>query len=165
MAKALHQKPLFLTLIQDSNSDVEGDTMSSSELLADLNTEFHDRALLANQKRFYKRSGRDEESLSSEDEGVTKVKAFMAIANDEPVTGKADARSGQWVEITIKKRKNLLSKFNSLKQELSSCKSELIDLKNTKAHNFFLQSEITRLNLDNEYRRDEVFDLKKVIEK
>ncbi|GKG05813.1 hypothetical protein Tco_0325899, partial [Tanacetum coccineum] len=107
----------------------------------------------------------------------------------------ADARSGQWVEITMKKvqqlmsmtdgderkhvldytyvdlhyvedqRKNLLSKFNSLKQELSSCKSELVDLKDTKVHNISLQHEISRLNLENESLRDEVSDLKKVIEK
>ncbi|GJU60763.1 retrovirus-related pol polyprotein from transposon TNT 1-94 [Tanacetum coccineum] len=42
----------------DNDSDVEEDTMGSSESLVDLNAEFHDRALLANQKRFYKRSGR-----------------------------------------------------------------------------------------------------------
>ncbi|GJT61687.1 retrovirus-related pol polyprotein from transposon TNT 1-94 [Tanacetum coccineum] len=149
---------------------VEEDLRSSSELIGDLNAEYHERALLANQKRFYKRSGRvgtarkpidksnefcfacgkqgnfqkecpsnktstpsyppskkssrpsdnhqkdykgkykglkaetvDEESVSSEDEGTTKVKAFMAIAEEEPSVGKADARSGQWVEITMKK--------------------------------------------------------------
>ncbi|GJS43086.1 retrovirus-related pol polyprotein from transposon TNT 1-94 [Tanacetum coccineum] len=80
--------------------------------------------LLANHKRFYKRSGRvgsatkpmensnetcfacgklDDESMSSEDEGFTKVKAFMAITNDDPFVGKIDARSGQWVKITRKK--------------------------------------------------------------
>ncbi|GKD00303.1 hypothetical protein Tco_1170577 [Tanacetum coccineum] len=75
----------------ESDSDVEEDTRSSKEFLADLNLEFHDRALLANQKRFYKRSGRDEESLSSEDEGTTTVKAFMAIAKDEPTMGKTDS--------------------------------------------------------------------------
>ncbi|GKG45593.1 hypothetical protein Tco_0498039, partial [Tanacetum coccineum] len=46
------------THLQDSDSDVEENTKSSSEFLADLNAEFHDRALLANQKRFYKRFGR-----------------------------------------------------------------------------------------------------------
>ncbi|GKE36035.1 hypothetical protein Tco_1455357, partial [Tanacetum coccineum] len=137
----------------------------------------------------------DEESVSFEDEGVTKVKAFMAIVEEEPSVGKNDARSGQWVEITMKKvqrllsmtdgderkhvldythidldyvedqRKNLISKFNSLNQELSSCKSELTDLKNTKALNCSLQNEITRLNLENESQRDEISDLKKVIEK
>ncbi|GKC82023.1 retrovirus-related pol polyprotein from transposon TNT 1-94, partial [Tanacetum coccineum] len=35
----------------------------------------------------------DEEFVSFEDEGVTKVKAFMAITEDEPSVGKADARS------------------------------------------------------------------------
>ncbi|GJR06024.1 retrovirus-related pol polyprotein from transposon TNT 1-94 [Tanacetum coccineum] len=191
------------TCSQDSDSDVEEDTKSSGEFLADLNVEFHDRALLANQKRFYKRSGRvgasrkpldksnetcfacgklchfqkdcptnktsspsypssnksytklkfhtnsssshqhnqnadncqkdyrvkykalkaelallikkidvvsksksekglvaesfdwDEETLSSKDEGVTKVKAFMDIAEDEPAVGKTNARSSQ----------------------------------------------------------------------
>ncbi|GJS77696.1 retrovirus-related pol polyprotein from transposon TNT 1-94 [Tanacetum coccineum] len=68
-------------------------------------------------------------------------------------------------EITMKKRKNLLSKFNSLNQELSSCKSELIDLKKTKALNCSLQKEITRLNLENKSQRDEISDAKKVIEK
>ncbi|GKD34218.1 retrovirus-related pol polyprotein from transposon TNT 1-94, partial [Tanacetum coccineum] len=46
------------TYFQDSDSDVEKDTRSSSEFLADLNVEFHDKAFLANHKRFYKRSGR-----------------------------------------------------------------------------------------------------------
>ncbi|GJS77569.1 hypothetical protein Tco_0727450 [Tanacetum coccineum] len=130
------------------DSDVEEDNRSSNEFLADLNVEFYERALLANKKRYYKRSGRvgsarnpmdksketcfacgkinalskgkaekgkcekgliaesfdwDEESVSSDDEGTTKIKAFMAITEDEPSVRKADARSGQWVEITIKK--------------------------------------------------------------
>ncbi|GKD80683.1 hypothetical protein Tco_1347522 [Tanacetum coccineum] len=46
------------TCSQDSDSDVEEDTRSSSEFLVDLNVEFHDRTLLTNQKRFYKRPGR-----------------------------------------------------------------------------------------------------------
>ncbi|GKA30423.1 hypothetical protein Tco_0716728 [Tanacetum coccineum] len=171
------------TCFQESDLDVEEDTKSSSKLLANLNVEFHKRALLANQKRFYKRSGKDE--------GVTRVKAFMAITKDEPAVGKADAKSGQWVEITMKKvqrlllmydgnerkhvldytnidlhyvedqSKNLLSKFISHKQELFSCKSELIILKNTKAHNLSLQNEITRLNMDNKSLMNKVSDLKK----
>ncbi|GJS50923.1 retrovirus-related pol polyprotein from transposon TNT 1-94 [Tanacetum coccineum] len=43
----------------------------------------------------------DEKSVSSEDEGTTRIRAFIAIAEDEPSIGKADARSGQWVDITI----------------------------------------------------------------
>ncbi|GKE69400.1 hypothetical protein Tco_1527472, partial [Tanacetum coccineum] len=51
--------------------------------------------------------------VSSEDKEVTKVKAFMAIAEEELFVGKNDARSED-------QRKNLLSKFKSLNQELSS---------------------------------------------
>ncbi|GJR14920.1 retrovirus-related pol polyprotein from transposon TNT 1-94 [Tanacetum coccineum] len=256
---------------QDSDSDVEEDQRTNNEFMADLNAEYHERALLENQKRFYKRSGRvgsarkpldksketcfacgklghfqkdcpshktstpsypssnnsfnkskpytpsfnqtssqnsgnhqkdykgkykglkaemavltkriddmtkgksekgkkekeksekgliaesfdwDDESVSSDDEGSTKIRAFMAIAEDEPSVGKADARSGQWVDITMKKvhrllsmtdgderkhvldythvdlhyvedqRKNLVNKFNILKQEMSLHKSE-----------------------------------------
>nr|GEV45638.1 uncharacterized mitochondrial protein AtMg00810-like [Tanacetum cinerariifolium] len=41
--------------------------------------------------------------LLEDDEGSTKITAFMAITEDEPSVGKADARSGQWVDITKKK--------------------------------------------------------------
>ncbi|GKA84386.1 retrovirus-related pol polyprotein from transposon TNT 1-94, partial [Tanacetum coccineum] len=40
------------------DSDVEEDQRTSNEFMADLNVEYHERALLANQKRFYKRSRR-----------------------------------------------------------------------------------------------------------
>ncbi|GJR50477.1 retrovirus-related pol polyprotein from transposon TNT 1-94 [Tanacetum coccineum] len=237
------------TYLQDSDSDVVEDTRSRSEFLADLNAKFHDRELLSNLERFYKRSERvgsakkpidksnetcfacgkykglkaeisilskkidgmskgktkkglvaesfnwDNESVSSEDEGTTIVKAFMAIVEDEPSIGKVAARSGQWVEIIMKKvqrllsmtdgderkhvldythvdlhyvedqRKNLLSKFNFLNQELSLCKSEFCDLKNTKALNSSLQNEIARLNLENESLKDDISDLEKVIDK
>nr|GEX34972.1 retrovirus-related Pol polyprotein from transposon TNT 1-94 [Tanacetum cinerariifolium] len=73
----------------DNDFDVEEDQRSSNEFLADLNAEFHKRALLANLKRFYKR--------------ITYVKAFIAIVVDELFVGRADARSDQWVEITKKK--------------------------------------------------------------
>ncbi|GJW82292.1 hypothetical protein Tco_0146267 [Tanacetum coccineum] len=42
----------------DNESAVEEDTRSSQEFMVDLNQEYHDRALLANQRRFYKRSRR-----------------------------------------------------------------------------------------------------------
>ncbi|GJY25580.1 hypothetical protein Tco_0400306 [Tanacetum coccineum] len=43
---------------QDSDADVEEDNITNNEFMADLNVEYQERALLANQKRFYKRSGR-----------------------------------------------------------------------------------------------------------
>ncbi|GJR64139.1 hypothetical protein Tco_0010204 [Tanacetum coccineum] len=79
----------------DSDSDVEEDQRTSNEFVDVLNAEYHEKALLENHKRFYKRSGRDE--------GTTRIRAFMAIAEDEPSVGKDDARSGQWVDITMKK--------------------------------------------------------------
>ncbi|GJV37139.1 hypothetical protein Tco_1409616 [Tanacetum coccineum] len=96
-------------------------------------------------------------SVSSEDKGTTKIRALMAIAKDEPSVRKADARSSQWVDITMKKvhrllsmtdsderknvldythvdlhyvedqRKNLVNKFNLLKQELSLHSKVIID--------------------------------------
>nr|GEU68116.1 hypothetical protein [Tanacetum cinerariifolium] len=151
----------------DSDLDVKEDTRSSSKFLADLNVEFRHKALLSNQKRYYKsfrRVGSAKKPIEktketcfacgklvpSKDEGVTKVKAFIAITEEEPSVGKNDAKSGQWVIITMKKvqriffmidgderghvldyshvdlhyvkdqSKNLLSMFNSLNQELSS---------------------------------------------
>ncbi|GJU41058.1 retrovirus-related pol polyprotein from transposon TNT 1-94 [Tanacetum coccineum] len=219
----------------DIDSDVEEDTKSSNEFLADMNVKFHDRALLANQKRFYKRSGRvgsakkpmdksnetcfacgilghfqkecpttktstpsypssnksynkpkfhtnlppqqnqnvdnhqkyykgkykglkaeiaivtkkidvmskgksekglvaesfdwDEESVSSEDNGVTKVKEFMAIAEDELSVGKGDAKS-DYTHVDLHyvedQRKNLLNKFNYLNLELSSLLGNIV---------------------------------------
>nr|GEW46811.1 hypothetical protein [Tanacetum cinerariifolium] len=100
--------------MHDSDSNVEEDLRSSSEFITDLNNEYNERALLSNQKRFYKRSERvridvmskgksekglvaessnsDEESMFFDDEGVTKVKAYMAIVEDELSVGKADVR-------------------------------------------------------------------------
>nr|GEV25785.1 retrovirus-related Pol polyprotein from transposon TNT 1-94 [Tanacetum cinerariifolium] len=115
--------------------------------------------------------GWNKESVSSEDKETTKIKAFMAIAKDEPSVRKADSRSSQWVEIKMKKvhrllsmtkgderkhvldythvdlyyledqRKNLVNKFNLLKQELSLHKSELCNLKNIVSINCSLQNE------------------------
>nr|GEX80994.1 hypothetical protein [Tanacetum cinerariifolium] len=161
---------------QDSDSDVEKDQRTSNEFIANLNVEYHERALLANQKRFYKRSRRvgsaripidksketcfacgkpghfqkdcpsNKTSTPSypssnnssnklkpytpsfnqtssqntgnhqknykgkyKDEGTIKIRAFMAIAKDEPSVGKVDAKSSQWVDITMKKVYRLLS--------------------------------------------------------
>ncbi|GJS55875.1 retrovirus-related pol polyprotein from transposon TNT 1-94 [Tanacetum coccineum] len=137
----------------------------------------------------------DEESVSSEDEGTTRITAFMAIAEDEPYVGKANARSGQWVDITIKKvhrllsmtnsndrkhildythvdliyvedqRKNMVNKYNLLKQELSLHKSELSNLKNTMSINCSLQNDVIRVNLENESLKDEISYLNRFIEK
>ncbi|GKB99729.1 retrovirus-related pol polyprotein from transposon TNT 1-94, partial [Tanacetum coccineum] len=111
----------------------------------------------------------DEESVSFEDKRVTKVKAFMAIPEDEPSVGKERKHFLDYTHVDLyyvgDQMKNLLRKFNSLNEELSSCKSKLNDLKNTKSLNCSLQNEIIRLNLENDSLKDEITDLKNVIEK
>ncbi|GKD54674.1 retrovirus-related pol polyprotein from transposon TNT 1-94 [Tanacetum coccineum] len=112
---------------------------------------------------------------------------------EEPSVGKADEGSGQWVEITMKKvhgllsmidgdemkhvldythvdlhyvedqRKNLVNRFNLLKQELSLHKSELCNLKNTVSINCSLQIDVIRVNLKNESLKDEISNLKKAL--
>nr|GEX48256.1 hypothetical protein [Tanacetum cinerariifolium] len=256
--------------------------MTSKVFMADLNVEYHERALLANQKRFYKRSGRvgsarkpidksketcfacgktshfqkdyplnktstpsypssnnslnnpkpytpsfnqtssqnignhqkdykekykglkaemviltkrfDDLTKGKKDEDTTRIKEVMAIVEDEPFVGKADARSSQWVNITIKKvhrllsmtygderkhvldythvnlhyakdqRKNLVNKFNLLNQEQSLHKSELCNLKNIMSINCSLQNKVIRVNLENESLKDEISDHKKADE-
>nr|GEU39249.1 hypothetical protein [Tanacetum cinerariifolium] len=105
----------------------------------------------------------DDLTKGNKDEGTTMIREFMAIAKDEPSVGKADARYGQWVDITMKKRKNLVNKINLLKQEMSLHKSELCNLKNTMSINCSLQNEVVRFNLENESLKDEISDLKKAL--
>ncbi|GKA38149.1 hypothetical protein Tco_0730700 [Tanacetum coccineum] len=61
-------------------------------------------------------------------------------------------------------RKNLVNKFNLLKQEQSLHKFELCNLKNTVSINCSLQNEVIKVNLKNESPKDEISDLKKIIE-
>ncbi|GJW46505.1 retrovirus-related pol polyprotein from transposon TNT 1-94 [Tanacetum coccineum] len=63
----------------------------------------------------------DKEYLSFEDEGVTRVKAFMAIAADELAVGKADARSAHNL--------SLQNEITRLKLDNESLRDEVPDLK------------------------------------
>nr|GEV63945.1 hypothetical protein [Tanacetum cinerariifolium] len=47
-----------ITMRKVSDSDVEEDNRSNNEFMADLNAEYHERAQLPNQNRFYNRSER-----------------------------------------------------------------------------------------------------------
>nr|GEZ31184.1 hypothetical protein [Tanacetum cinerariifolium] len=62
-------------------------------------------------------------------------------------------------------RKNMVNKYNLFKQELSLHKSELSNLKNIVFINYSLHNEVIRVNLENESLKDEISDLKRVIEK
>ncbi|GJV67018.1 retrovirus-related pol polyprotein from transposon TNT 1-94 [Tanacetum coccineum] len=103
--------------VEDSDSDVEEDQRTSNEFMADQNAEYHERALL------------DDKYVSSDDEGSTKIRAFMAIAEEEPSAGKADARSGQWVDITMKKNESLGDEIIDLKKviEKLTCSKVTLD--------------------------------------
>nr|GEV46297.1 hypothetical protein [Tanacetum cinerariifolium] len=116
--------------MQDNDSDVEEDQRSSSKFLSDLNAEFHERALLIDamnkgksKKGLVAKSfDWDEESVSFDDEGVTTFKALMVVADEELSVRRAHDRSDYThVDLHYVKdqRKNLLSKFNSLKQEFT----------------------------------------------
>ncbi|GJW11783.1 hypothetical protein Tco_1577610 [Tanacetum coccineum] len=74
---ALRLKFNAFKALEDSDSDVEEDNRTSNEFMADLNAEYHERALwqikVGSQK---------------EDEGTTKFKAFMVIVDDDPSVGK-----------------------------------------------------------------------------
>ncbi|GJV45642.1 hypothetical protein Tco_1430178 [Tanacetum coccineum] len=171
------------TMKKDSDSDIEEDQRSSSEFLADLNTEFHKRALFANQRRFYKMSKRvgspkkpmdmsnetfkykglkaEITVLAKKINAMNKGKsAFMAIADEELSVG-----------ITMKKVQKLISITNSDERrhvldythvDLHYVKDQR---KNLLSPEQLYQDEITKLNLENESLKDEIYDLKKVIEK
>ncbi|GKD93163.1 hypothetical protein Tco_1373000 [Tanacetum coccineum] len=160
---------------EESDSDIEEDQRSSSEFLANLNAEFHERTLPANQRRFYKRSGRvgslkkpmdrvkykglkaKNAVLTKKIDAMNKGKsekglALMVVADEELSVGRTDARSYQWVEITMQKVQKLLSLTDSDERRhvLDYTHSELNDLNNTKALNLSFQSEITKLSLEKE---------------
>ncbi|GJV11643.1 hypothetical protein Tco_1353184 [Tanacetum coccineum] len=112
LVNSLPRKWLSMNQTQRANNSIKNDSLAT--LYVKYN---YENALLANQKRFYKRFGRvgsarigvsmvridadsgkdhttsDDESVSSEDERITKIRAFMAIVDDEPSVGKVDARS------------------------------------------------------------------------
>ncbi|GJU10673.1 hypothetical protein Tco_1133069 [Tanacetum coccineum] len=68
--------------------------------------------------KLLKEGDSDVEEDTGTDVGITTVRAFMAITEDEPAMRKTDARSGQWVGITIKKAED------SLTENSPECASE-----------------------------------------
>ncbi|GJV68299.1 hypothetical protein Tco_1483808, partial [Tanacetum coccineum] len=99
-----------------------------------------------------------------EDEGTTTVKGFMATSEDEVVVGKTYARSSQWVEITMKKVHRLFT-MNDGDERKHVLDYTKVDCHCVEDQRKILLNKLPRLNLDNESLKDEIFDLKKVIEK
>nr|GEV04618.1 hypothetical protein [Tanacetum cinerariifolium] len=79
--KALEGEKVNGTFIRDNDSYVKEDLRSRSEFIADLKAEYHERALLANQKRFYKRSGRAGFARKTMDKSN---EIYFACENQEP---------------------------------------------------------------------------------
>ncbi|GJT25180.1 hypothetical protein Tco_0895117 [Tanacetum coccineum] len=96
---------------KDIDSDVEEDTRSSQEFLVDLNQEYHDKALMV-------------------EITMKNVQRLLSMIDSDE---RKHVLNYTMVDLHYVKdqRKNLLSKFNSLKQELFSYKSDCIDLKKT----------------------------------
>ncbi|GJR69811.1 retrovirus-related pol polyprotein from transposon TNT 1-94 [Tanacetum coccineum] len=97
---SLPRKWLSMNQTQRENNSIKNDSLATLYGKYNYEEGLIDQIYESKTTRF---SIQDEESLSSEDEGTTRIRDFMAIAEDEPSVGKADARSCQWVDITMKK--------------------------------------------------------------
>nr|GEV63254.1 hypothetical protein [Tanacetum cinerariifolium] len=97
----------------DSNSDVEEDQRTNNEFMLSIMKELYweirrgfIRGLtgLGRQGNHWINSKKPVLLVGNlSDKGSTKIRAFMAIAEDEPSIRKADARSSQWIDLTMKK--------------------------------------------------------------
>nr|GEX68200.1 retrovirus-related Pol polyprotein from transposon TNT 1-94 [Tanacetum cinerariifolium] len=81
----------------------------------------------------------------------------MAIVEDEPSVGKANARSGQWVDITMKKVHILLSMTDGDERK------HVLDYTHFDLHCVEDQRK-TWVNLENGSLKDEIIDLKRKVE-
>ncbi|GJR50626.1 retrovirus-related pol polyprotein from transposon TNT 1-94 [Tanacetum coccineum] len=173
--------------VNATDSDVEEDHRTNNEFMADLNTEYHESALLANHKRFYKglrglvqlgnrwtNPKRSVSLVGSLDyKGKYKgLKAQMAVLTkriDDLTKGKKDEGTTKIKAfISISEDELSVGKADARYGqwvEIIMKKSELCNLKNTMSINYSLQNEVIKVNLENESLNDEIYDLKKVIKK
>ncbi|GJT55997.1 hypothetical protein Tco_0991051 [Tanacetum coccineum] len=105
----------------------------------------------------------DEEEVFDEEE-VTQVKVLIALADDELIVRKSHARNSEEVDITIRKRLNLLSKYNKMVFELNKCRHELLILKQTKLDAVTFQIQNTKLIKLNHALQEQLKEEKKINE-
>ncbi|GKD70506.1 hypothetical protein Tco_1324596, partial [Tanacetum coccineum] len=116
---------------QDSLDDEE-DTRSSHEYLNGLEEEYQAIALLAKSKSFFKK-----EEVSSDDNKMVEVKVIMALAEENDAVNKEGARNGEWVKISMRKKRILgvgqltEDPFSSRVKDLVFVKSSADDTKVT----------------------------------
>ncbi|GKD15992.1 hypothetical protein Tco_1205150 [Tanacetum coccineum] len=126
---------------------------------------------------------------------VAQVKVLMALADDELAVGKSHACNSEWIDITIRKvktllsidedddwqnylkyinidlkfveeqRLNLLSKYNKMVFELNKCRDELIILKQAKLDAITFQNQNTKLTKLNHALQEQLKEEKKINEK
>ncbi|GKD86965.1 hypothetical protein Tco_1358119 [Tanacetum coccineum] len=174
LRNANHTQTLDLADIYEGFVYEDNLIQRSEEYLRDLDIEYHERAFLANSKRFIKRrnnfSGQkanentecykcgnkglvaetfdwDEEEVSDKEE-VTQVKVLMALADEELTVRKSHARNGEWFDITIRK-----------------CRDELLILKQAKLDAVTFQIQNTELTKLNHALQEQLKEEKKIIEK
>ncbi|GJY91537.1 hypothetical protein Tco_0506733 [Tanacetum coccineum] len=79
--------------------------LSNSSALASKSSMVKNKGLVAKAYEW------DEEDVSSDDNGMVKVKVFMALVDDESViVGKESARNSEWVKVSMRKERPWLSK-------------------------------------------------------
>ncbi|GKC63320.1 hypothetical protein Tco_1095918 [Tanacetum coccineum] len=113
---------IFNNHFQDSDSDVEEDQRTRNKFMANLNVEYQERALLANQKRFYKRSGRDCPS------NKTFTPSYPSSNNSykpKPYTPSFNQTSSQ---NTTNHQKDYKGKYKGLKTEMDVLTKRIDDL-------------------------------------
>ncbi|GKA53742.1 hypothetical protein Tco_0747057 [Tanacetum coccineum] len=152
---------------QDSDADVEEDNITNNEFMADLNAEYQERALLANQKRFYKRSGR----FGSARKPIDKSKEACFTYGKHVTKGKGDKG---------KSEKGLITESFGWDDESVSLEDE--DTTNFKAFMAIAEDDpsvgktearssqrveisMKKINLENEYLKDEISDLKRLLKR
>nr|GEU56722.1 hypothetical protein [Tanacetum cinerariifolium] len=99
----------FLILEEDSDSEVEENQRTSNEFMANLNAKYHERALLANQKRFYNRSGRVGSARKPLDKSK---KTFLLVGNLTPSFNQTSSHNSG------NHQKDYKGKYKGLKAEM-----------------------------------------------
>ncbi|GJS22525.1 hypothetical protein Tco_0451157 [Tanacetum coccineum] len=114
------------------------------------------------------KEGLDEEQVSSDDNEVTKVKALMALTDEERVFVGKESANNDYLCIDLnyveEQRNNLLSKQRSLVHELNTCKEQLLVLKQAKLDLLTMQHVNTEILKENQNLKNELKELTSITE-
>nr|GEV63943.1 ubiquitin hydrolase [Tanacetum cinerariifolium] len=102
-----------ITIRKVSDSDVEEDNRSNNEFMADLNAEYHERAQLPNQKRFYNRSERVGSTRKPMDKSKETCLTSGKPVYDPEVQTKSESNSQNMAFISSAKTSNGKEEVNT----------------------------------------------------